>query len=216
MYDIFLIISVIDARESPLSYSKTRSIYTKEQRLIQTEKTILSIKKYVPDSKIFLFEAGQSDYENNFSKQVDKYFYVGDKYLIRNMVNSKFKGIGEISIILKALKLLKENKLLNNFELVFKISGRYTINSNFNRKNWISNKFNFLKINNCYSTRLYAIPRSSINYYKIISIMTIPFLIFRISIEKIFYKLIDIKKINIIKILGLSGEVAIDGNKINE
>lgn len=216
MQDIFLIVSVIDVKESPLSYNETRSIYTKEERLTQTLETILSIKNNVPNSKIFMFEAGQSDYKNIFFNKVDGYFYLGKDYIIKKSVNSKLKGLGEVFIIYKSIKLLKKKKLIDHCRLLFKISGRYYINSDFKLSDWNSDKLNFLKINNNYSTRLYAIPKSNLNYYKVISFIAIPFLIIGLSIENIFYKLINVKKVNTIKVLGLSGKVAVDGTEIKE
>ena len=65
MKNLVLITSVINISSSPLSYSKTRSCYTLNQRLNDTFKTISSVRTYVPDCAIFLVEC--SELTNNIS-----------------------------------------------------------------------------------------------------------------------------------------------------
>ncbi len=216
MQDVFLIISVIDSNNKPLSYSNIRSIYSKKERLLQTQGTILSIKKYSPTSQIFIFEAGKTNYENHFKDLANGYFYLGNNPIIKLCINSKFKGLGEIAIVYKAIHVIKNIKNINDYRLFFKISGRYMLNANFNIENWNSNTYNFLEKEKSYSTRLYALPLSKLLKFKILLIVSIPFLLIGVSIEKILHTLISKDKVNSIKTLGVSGLVAVDGVIIKE
>ena len=53
--NIVLITSVINPVEKPLSYTKTRSVYTKDERFEQTKKTIRSLD-LISDKLVILIE----------------------------------------------------------------------------------------------------------------------------------------------------------------
>ena len=57
--NITLITSIIHTPNTPLSYIKTRSIYTREERFEQTKRTIETVREKIPDNKIFLIECSQ-------------------------------------------------------------------------------------------------------------------------------------------------------------
>ena len=52
MSNLVLITSVINTPNLPLSYSKVRSVFTREERFEQTKKTVESIKKTYPIIKL--------------------------------------------------------------------------------------------------------------------------------------------------------------------
>jgi len=61
--NLFIITSVIDTPNIPLSYSPIRSIFTRDERFEQTKDTISSIKEKMKDTKIMIVEC--SDYQTN-------------------------------------------------------------------------------------------------------------------------------------------------------
>lgn len=63
MNNIILITSVINTPNKPLSYSKTRSVYNRNERFEQTKKTIQSVKEKLPNIKIMIVEC--TDFNDN-------------------------------------------------------------------------------------------------------------------------------------------------------
>lgn len=133
---LFLITSAIRTRHG---------IFSTEERLNQTITTLDSIKKYAPESKIILLESSAessiTDEEAailnpyliallnfNHDQQVkDIYNAAGDNWDVA-------KNITELTVFGKALNfILKEQpQLMDGIDRVFKLSGRYTLNENFN------------------------------------------------------------------------------------
>ena len=68
MNNLVLITSVINTPDKPLSYSKVRSVFTREERYEQTKKTIQSIKENIPDYKIMIVEC------TDFTEEEKSYF----------------------------------------------------------------------------------------------------------------------------------------------
>jgi hypothetical protein len=128
LYKIVIISSVIYVKDKPFSYSKTRSVFSPEERIEQTKNTIKSLREKIPDVKIFLFEQGLIDIiDTDLDFMVDEYKYIGNNFLVRFATDSKFKGLGEvIGLLFTTLYLPKD------FFGIFKISGRYFLNDNFN------------------------------------------------------------------------------------
>lgn len=212
MKTVFIVISVINFNNSPLSYAAQRSIYSADERLDQTKKTIASIRQYSPESKINLVELGLTDVAEDLHSLVDDYSFVGDKKIVRLAVCSKFKGLGE------AISLLYYffNNKLSNFDFIIKISGRYSLNANFSPLVWEKNKFVFKKYTNSISTRLYGLSRKQKTLYQLYLLACLPFLALGRSIENVMYAIIPKKRCFYVETLGLSGNVGPDGNYINE
>lgn len=168
----FVITSVICAVQCELNYSFNRSVYTRQERIEQTLKTIETIRSSSPNADIILIEAGLENFDYLFKQKVTAYYYWGDKADIRAAVDSPMKGYGE------AMMLLGLKEKLSCYQFMFKISGRYYLNKNFRLENFDfyscnfkvyekngSNPFgNSYYIPGSYSTRLYGIPK---NCYKI-------------------------------------------------
>jgi hypothetical protein len=94
---LVLITSVINIPNRPLSYTNTRSIYTKEERLEQTKKTIYSVQKKIPDALIFIVECSLlNNEEEDFLKKNSNYFLnLYDNDNIRERVYGISKSLGE-------------------------------------------------------------------------------------------------------------------------
>jgi len=137
--DIVLITSIIDTKNTPLSYTKTRSVFSKEERYIQTKKTIESLRK-IPNKKIILIECSQlKEEEKEFFMHNTNYFinlFELNDDNIKNRINSPSKSLGEGTMTIYALDYLFKNNI--NFKNLYKISGRY----------WLNDKFDYSKFNN--------------------------------------------------------------------
>jgi hypothetical protein len=161
----FIITSVINTISTNLTYGK-RSYYSMNERFQQTLHTIHSIKQNVPESTIYLVEGSKitNDMEFIIESLVDYYINVKDITYIKNGIESKLKGYGEAVQI----EYLISNYNFKEYDYVFKISGRYYLNNNFN----LEYLLNFNSILFCkgksknppiVSTVLYMIPNSYID-----------------------------------------------------
>lgn len=209
---LILITSLLNPINKPLSYTKVRSIYSIEDRFQQTLKTINSVKSKIPNYYIILLEASNNieKYDVIFKELVNEYYNFKDDEKITEKVESKYKGLGEVYMLLGYLN----NNNLNKFDSIIKISGRYYLDNTFNFNIFDSNNNIFRSFySNVVSTRLYKITNSY--FFKFIENLknSIEYLEKGISVEEVFYKLITYLHVNH---LGLSGNVAVSGDKIEE
>ena len=138
--NITLITSVINISKKPLSYNDTRSFWTREERYEHTKKTIESIRKYIPNTKILLVECSQLT-ENEIKYFVDNTDYFLNLYdlndtTIIEKINSQSKSMGEGTMTIHAIDFIFKNNI--KFDNLFKISGRY----------WLNDKFNYMDYDN--------------------------------------------------------------------
>ena len=120
-------------------------IYNNDQRLQQTLDTIASIKKYVPTAKIYLVECGaiplteaqETALENvvdeiiNFNDDEDvKAIFVSDNWDV-------VKNTTEVMCFKRALQHCLDYDLFNDIDRVFKMSGRYRLNDNFDLAQYV-------------------------------------------------------------------------------
>jgi hypothetical protein len=213
MKPLFVIVSTIYFPEQPLSYIKTRSIFSPEQRIDQTLETIQSIRKKVPNAQIVLVESGNR-YVSQFEGCVDYYIFSGNNFFVRHAVKSKYKGLGEVVILLSLRKLLANI----DCDYIFKISGRYFLNEDFSLEYLFTDKFCFLKSDDkkSISTRLYWFPKKLLRAYIKRLFVSIPILFFGKNVESCFLFLFPTQKIYFLKRLGVSGYIAPVGNFISE
>jgi hypothetical protein len=133
MKNLVLITSVVNITKNPLSYTNTRSFCNMEYRFNDTIKTIESIKKYIPNSSILLVECSDIDEENEniLKKHVDYYINLFSNKYILEKTQTISKSLGEGVMTIEAIKYILNNIDYNNFNNLFKISGRYWLNDNF-------------------------------------------------------------------------------------
>ena len=165
--NIVIITSKIYISNNEFSYSKNRSIYTKDERYNDTIITINSVKEKIKDSYIILFDNSiftQNEY-NNLKNNVDCFINIIDDDDLNFYTNKfKYKAFSEMYQLIKCYEyfILKINK--KNIKNVFKISGRYYLNNNFDY-NKFDNDDNIFKRNNnldnmkYYYTSFYKISR---------------------------------------------------------
>ena len=134
----FIVTSVINIDKSELLFAK-RSLYSCEERFKQTLEGLKSIRLRMPYAYIILAEGSELDhtYSRELCKYVDKYINTCSDKNITRTVKSRLKGYGETVQLLNVLDKIKfENK---EFDKIFKISGRYSLNNNYKTNNFVGN-----------------------------------------------------------------------------
>ena len=140
--NIVFISSKVIVSTNKFNYSGSRSIYTTEERYEQTLKTIESIRHYIPNSYIILFDNSDFD-EKQYSElktKCDLFLNVCNDVDVYEYTNNKiYKLYGELAQTAYVLKYISENLGHLKFDNFFKISGRYWINESFNYNSYINN-----------------------------------------------------------------------------
>ena len=156
--NVVLITSKIYVSNVGFSYVQNRSVYTVDQRFQQTVETINSIKKYIPNAYIVLFDNSvfkNNDYFSYLNNNVDKFINILDDYLLNFYTNEySYKAFADIFQQLSFYNLFFKHTDMNNIQNFFKISGRYLINETFNFDNF-NNDLNIFKKNNDVTDRDY-------------------------------------------------------------
>jgi hypothetical protein len=157
MTSLFLVTSAIYT-----SYGKCST----EERIEQTKETIKSIETYAPNSTIVLLDAGDKSVDIDFGVELIDYT---QKEIIREPLDyylSTNKDL-EPDIIIKSMLeiIMFENYLktysTNSYERVFKLSGRYRLNSKFNYAKHLEAKNKVLILPPYHSQHLYNTKVSS-------------------------------------------------------
>jgi hypothetical protein len=140
--NIVFISSKVIVSTNKFDYSSSRSIYTTEERYEQTLKTIESIRQYIPNSYVILFDNSEFDDTKYcvLNEKCDLFLNVCNDIDIYEYTNNKiYKLYGELAQTAYVLKYISENLGHLKFDNFFKISGRYWINESFNYLNYVNN-----------------------------------------------------------------------------
>jgi hypothetical protein len=164
MKNLVIITSVLNISNNPLSYTPTRSVYSYEERLEQTFKTIDSLSK-IKNKKILFIETSDvpDEDEKIIKDKVNFYLNLNRDPVIKNSVDGIFKNSGEALQILAGLDTLD----LSDFDNIIKISGRYWLNENFTY-NIFDNENNIFKeceSLTCFYTILYKVNKKYFSNY---------------------------------------------------
>ena len=241
--NIVLITSVINPPNKPLSYSSSRSIYSAEERFIQTQKTIASIREKIPNNKIFILECSSLiPSQNEYLSSNSEYFINLYCQNTQDDIYGISKALGEGTMTIKALEYItnhiipdittKYNISIENINL-FKISGRYWLTDNFDYNKFIApsnapSNAVFKQIDNNPNnifTALYKLPALLItNLYKFLTDKNnisrmrqcIGYEVLFADFVKEISNIVNTKYIiKYIDPIGLTGYVAIDGSYYN-
>lgn len=215
--NLIIIPSIIRCVNKRLSYSAIRSEYSPEERFQQILKTITSVKEKIPNPYIVLLECskGIEKYETVLKSKVNEYInYYKINSEITDAVESMYKGYGESLTIYTYLKD-KTEKLHNQFENIFKISGRYFLNSKFdyNKFNNAENIFRYYPQYNVVTTRLYKINKRYFDLYLSNFLPIIEQCKKGHSIENIIVSNKSSLTYKHVDYLGVSGYIAVNKNK---
>jgi len=168
--NITLIPSIIDTPNKPLSYHYTRSVYTKQERFIQTKETIESVRRRIPNNKIMVIECSPLTEEELqfFLEKTDIFINLydsPDKSYIEK-IYSHSKSMGEGTMTIYALEYLLTNKI--EYDTLYKISGRYKLTDKFSYARYNNNKamVQYYCDKECASTILYKLPmQQTVKWY---------------------------------------------------
>lgn len=218
--NIVIITSIINIPTYPLNYTNTRSVYTPEERFEQTRLTIHSIRANIPDSRILIVECSNlSDIEMQFFKESCDYVVnLVENIDVRLSVYSKYKSLGERAFTMSAINWLNENNI--QYDALYKISGRYWINDQFKCDFSPQIVVRGSPVDTSICTILYKIPRDvvAIWYEYLVESYTE---CMQYGFEEIFGKFINVIKdakdikIKYIPVIGVSGNIAVDGSEIH-
>ena len=171
--NIVIITSKIYTSNSEFSYTKTRSIYSKDERFNQTLDTINSIKKRIPNPFIILFDNStfSNDEYNILKNSVHSFMNLsGNEGDDLDFYTNKFpfKAFGEMYQMIEVYKNFFQGKNMKKLGVknIFKISGRYIVNENFNFANYDGDDNVFKKNENIHDMKYYytSFYKISINY----------------------------------------------------
>ena len=120
-------------------------VYDSETRLKQTLETVASIKQYAPNSKIILVECGAipltAVQETVLEAEVDEIISYNDDEDVKAIFVSDnwdvVKNTTEVMCFKRALEHCLEYNLFDGIERVFKMSGRYRLNDNFDPAQYV-------------------------------------------------------------------------------
>lgn len=218
MNNLVLITSVIKTPDAALSYTKTRSVFTSEERFEQTKKTIQTIKEKIPNSKILIVECSELNEEQNdyLTKNSVYFLNLYDNSELRKNIYGMSKSLGEGTMTIAALEYIINNNI--DYDNLIKISGRYWLSDNFLYSNFENDNIVIKYINNDSNnvfTALYKLPKDYVEKLKDFLIKNIYKMFACIGYEGLFAEFIrEIcrdNNINNHKILGLTGYVSICG-----
>lgn len=115
-------------------------VHSNEQRLQQTLDSIASIKKYAPDAKIAVVEMGgippTEEQQRAIQFHVNYYLNYSTDPAVKDIFESTenwdiVKNTTEVMVFANALGALLNQNVVQQFDRVFKMSGRYQLTENF-------------------------------------------------------------------------------------
>jgi hypothetical protein len=218
--NLILITSIIDTPTKVLSYTPTRSVYSKSERFEQTKRTIQSVKQFIPNSIIVLVEYSKLSEEEHeyFVNNVDHFIniYTDTNFPRRDDLHSIYKSQCEGTMTEYALQYIINKNI--KFNMFYKISGRYWLNDNFNYESWNNansiihriggSKDNILtalyKLNNEHTYKWFNFLQTIVGrYYSIYGYE---------QIFGLFLNYIDWVDVSHIDIAGVSGRISVCGS----
>lgn len=210
MKNLIIISSVINTSKDGLSYTKTRSVYSSDERYEQTIKTIESCEK-VDNCEILLIETStiDSEKEEKLKSLVDYYVNYSNNPNIQKIIDGPIKGKAESTQLWNGIKEVD----FNNYDNIIKISGRYWFSHEFNYDNFNNENNIFVEGPNksALGTVMYKIHKSSFNQYlKCLGYCTNS----NEMLEKDFILFFKDNYKTLPKI-GVEGNVSVDGKLIN-
>jgi hypothetical protein len=157
MTSLFLVTSAIYT-----SYGKCST----EERIEQTKETIKSIETYAPDSTIVLLDAGEKSVDIDFEvKLIDYTIHPEIQFHLQEYLSTN-KDLEPDIIIKSMLEIIMFGDYLRihslkSYSRIFKLSGRYKLNSNFNYSKHLEAKNKVLILPPYHSQHLYNTKVSS-------------------------------------------------------
>lgn len=193
MNTIFIITSAVKSNHG--------SIYPEGERMSQTVSTINSIRKFC-DSKIVVVENSDNvSGMEHITAMVDS--------LVHRPLHHYNKSVLEVGLVLSGMEEIRKREW--EFDVVFKLSGRYELNEKFNIQNVDPTRYNLRKFNDQHvSTVMYGIPSCFFDEFQSIfeQVHVGPM---HQDIEHTLYSVIPKDKVNWMNEIGVQGHIAPSG-----
>lgn len=222
-------------------------VYSSDERLSQTLSTISDIRQRIPNAKIFLVEmAGlplTEDQQKQLTAAADRVIdFTGDAG-VQGLYNSTdnwdvVKNVTEVMCFNRVLTTLADTGSIDEFDRLFKISGRYRIGDQFDIKFYEEyrnrpmivvgqsrpSQFDFLLtgIERQYMSRLWSWPNELTREIISVYANSLNYMYQRLSasgyvdIEHCLYRFLDRTKVLEKEVLGVYGNIAPNGVAIND
>jgi len=208
--NLVIITSVINISRNPLDYAKIRSVYSVQERYEQTIKTLQSLSA-IPNKHVLFVETSEltPEQESEIKKYTDFYVNAVDSEEVRNVINGPYKAAAESTQILEGLKIVD----LSKYENIFKISGRYWLDQNFDFERYNNDHNIFLEGPNqsALATVMYKINKNYLDLYN----NTLNFCKTSQGMLEADFITFFRNKYTATNKLGISGNVSVDGNPIS-
>ena len=194
------------------------SVFSTEERYKQTLDTIKSIRENIENSYIILCENSpiSSNIKEELTLLVDKFISLYDNEIFYSKISpisyKNGKSIGELYQMLNCIEVI----IKLDYDIFFKISGRYKLTNKFDLNKFNNNKINFREFNHgglCFSTVLYSFCKSheTIMENKFLEISSV---LNNKDIEWALHSLKNNNNTNLLDYLGVCGYISPDGNWI--
>lgn len=222
-------------------------VYNADQRFHQTLNTIQTVRSKIHNCTIFLLEsAGQPLTEEQKNQLTDKVEHILDftsDSAVTGLYNSTnnwdvVKNVTEVMCFILALRTLTDSGQLNDFDRVFKISGRYALNDNFDINYYESYKIKpfavirqrkpshfpagLTGVDYQFMTRLWSWPTSMNNEILEVYQNSLNYMYEKLAqgryadIEHCFYKFLNHDKLIEKDVIGIQGFIGPNGVAVNE
>ena len=219
-------------------------VYTSAERLKQTLVTIESIRSRVPDAKIFLIESAAipltTEQEYALDKAVDVLIDFTQDADVQEIFKSDnwdvVKSTTEVMCFTRALRMCLDDGDFDDIDRIHKISGRYTLNDNFDlarydqypdriittRKHQSQFPFSVTGVELQYMSRLWSWPKDLTETVIDVYNEGLAYIANRISqggycdIEHMLYKYLPADLITEVGPIGLSGNIGPNGAPVND
>lgn len=210
------------------------SIYTDQERFEQTVETVKSIQKFCPSNKTYIIdvstENGYVQYLEKLANMGTSVIYLGDHPDIRHFSKHGMRSQGELIALMTFLEWFKNNGV--KAKRVYKISGRYQLNENFNLGLEYKDSFVFLKsfsswmsgeeqertqMKKFYETRLYHMDYNLLDTYNTCMMKVLEYcMTLGVNIEHAIYYAMQGQNIVELDKVGLVGNIAPSGELKDE
>jgi hypothetical protein len=214
---------------------KQLSVFNNSERFIQTLNTVKSIDKFCPNNVKYMFDASYREPEPELVKTLSdhgvNFMYCGENENVQRFSDRGLRSLSETISFMMMLDWFQKNRVLA--KRVYKVSGRYCLNSNFIpfKKEW-KDSFVFLPtvnswmpkehqetagVDKIFELRLWHMDYSLLELFqsrlpKIFHDM----MKYNIDVEHSYYKNLHMEKWTTINPIGLEGIIAPTGVVINE
>lgn len=211
------------------------SVYTDEQRFLQTLDTVKSIDTHCPNNIKYIFDSSPNrpniDYIQQLQKAGVTFVYLGGDDNVRKFSNLGIRSIAETISFMMFLGWFKNQNV--SAKRIYKLSGRYQLNENFvlnddrydnafvfssSLSSWLSDQQQQIYgVNRLYRLRLWHMSYSCLDLFmsklpKILNDCSM----YAMDVEHAYYKNLHMEKTVEVERIGVCGNIAPSGEYINE